>query len=87
MPSDDEIERKTDSLRPGAAPEPLAPDEVTGVIDLACLRLQEAQTATSSAVADASSALEAATARMEAETARAVEFAKRVSSRAPATKS
>lgn len=49
-PDPETIERKVESLRPGAEPEPLDPTEVTQVIDLAVSRLQEAQEATTGAL-------------------------------------
>lgn len=71
-PTAAELERKADSLRPGAEPQPLEPEEVTGVIDLARERLQVAQDATSST-------FEAATRRLREEAQRAVELARRLS--------
>lgn len=52
-PSREDLERKTDSLRPGADPEALDPNDVTGVIDLATERLRVAQEAATAALEDA----------------------------------
>lgn len=71
-PTPEQIERKTDSLRPGAAQEFIDANEVTGVIDLALERLRAAQEATTGA-------LEAATKRLEDEARRAVDLARSVS--------
>lgn len=71
-PDPETIERKLESLRPGAEPEPLDRGEVTGVIDLALERLQVAQEATTGA-------LDGVCKRMQAETARAIAFARRLS--------
>ena len=57
------IERKTDSLCPGAEPEFLDPGEVTGVINLTLERLHAAQEATTSALEEASRELYDETAR------------------------
>lgn len=75
-PAAEAIERKTDSLRPGGEPQPLDPNEVTGVIDLALERLQVAQQATTNALA-------AATKRMQTEADYARSLAERVSAPPP----
>jgi hypothetical protein len=72
------IERKTDSLQPGAEPEPLDPGEVTGVIDLALERLQAAQEASTSALEDA-------TRKLHAEALRACQLARSLTIPPPKT--
>lgn len=49
-PPPEVIERKVESLRPGAEPEFVDPSEVTQVIDLAVQRLQAAQDKTTGAL-------------------------------------
>jgi len=71
-PTPEAIERKADSMRPGATPEPFGVEEVTGVIDLAIARLEAAQAATTSAI-------EKATRELQAETAEAIALARRMS--------
>ena len=46
----DDLERKLDSLRPGATPEPIADEDVTGVIQLASERMISASDQTSAAL-------------------------------------
>lgn len=68
------IERKLDSMRPGAPQpaEPIDDDEITGVMQLAVMRVAEAQRETSDA-------LRSATARLVAETERTRELTRALS--------
>lgn len=72
-PAPETLERKADSLRPGASPEPLEAEEVTGLIDLTLERLSHAQQATTDA-------LERAAKRLEYDTRSAIDLARRLSS-------
>jgi hypothetical protein len=77
-PTRDELVEKLDSLRPGpGGARHLAPEDVTGVIDLALERLQAAQE-------HGSVALLAATERLLEESEATCALAKRLSDRPPA---
>ncbi len=76
-PTADQIERVTDSMVPGAMPETLQIEEVTGVIDLALERLQAVQESSTNA-------LEAATRRLRAETQRCTMLARSFTDPPPA---
>lgn len=72
-----ELQRKLDSMRPGSlAPEPIADEDVTGVMVLAVERVADAQR-------DSSDALRAATSRLLHETERTRELTRALSRRPP----